>query len=123
MNKKSVLILGIELLILVILFVICNTDIVSYFPHCWIYEKTGLLCPACGGTRLFVNLFRGNIKDAFFSNMMFFIILIYLFIFNIIYIINLNRKDKIATWIYPKVCYVLIAVVLIIVYTIIRNLL
>lgn len=123
MNKKSWIIVISEILILVFLIILVNSNFINIVPKCWIYENTGVLCPGCGGTRCVINILQGNIVDAFFNHMVFFITFMYLFILNIIYIINLNKKDKIATWIYPKLSYVILFVILLISYTIIRNLL
>lgn len=123
MNKKSIKIISIELVILIILVIILNTNFINYIPECWIYKTTGLLCPSCGGTRCVINLIHGNIKEAFFSHIIFFITIIYLLICNIVYIVNLNKKKKIVTWIYPKYWYSIIFVIILIIYTIIRNVL
>lgn len=123
MNKKSIIIISIELIILIGIATILNTNLVNYIPQCWIYQTTGILCPGCGGTRCVINLFQGNTKEAFFSHMIFFITIIYLLIYNIVYIINLNKKKKIATWIYPKYWYSIIFVIILLIYTIIRNIL
>ena len=123
MNKKSIIIISIELIILIGIATILNTNLVNYIPQCWIYQTTGILCPGCGGTRCVINLFQGNIKEAIFSHMIFFITIIYLLICNIVYIINLNKKKKIATWIYPKYWYSIIFVIILLIYTIIRNIL
>ena len=123
MNKKSLIIISIEILILVVGIIFANSKIVGYLPECWIYKNTGILCPGCGGTRCVINLLQGNFKEAFFSHMIFFLTIIYLLICNVIYIINLNKKEKIAEWIYPKYWYSIIFVILLILYTILRNLL
>lgn len=121
MNKKSIIIIFIELIILLVLIIIANSNLINYMPKCWIYQNTGIFCPACGGTRCVLNMLQGNFKQAFFSNMIFFIMIVYLLTCNIIYIINLNRKNKIATWIYPKYWYAIIFVIILLIYTIIRN--
>ncbi len=36
--------------------------------HCLFYQATGLLCPACGGTRAIGHLFDGNLPLALKSN-------------------------------------------------------
>lgn len=123
MNKKSMIIIGIEIVILIILYSFINSKYVEILPLCWIYQTTGLLCPACGGTRCVVNLVKGNWIEAFFSHIVFFIGIGYLLIINIIYIINLNREKKIATWLYPKYWYSIIFAIILIIYTIVRNLL
>lgn len=123
MNKKSIKILLIEIVIVISLIILVNSHFIEYVPNCWIYKTTGILCPSCGGTRCVQNLLQGNFIEAFLSNMIFFITIIYIFICNIVYIINLNKKKKISTWIYPKYWYVIIFVIALLIYTIIRNLL
>jgi len=123
MNKKSIIIVCVELLILVLLIIIVNSNLITYVPKCWIYQSTGILCPACGGTTCVVNFLQGNFKVAFFSHIVFFVTIVYLLICNIVYIINLNKKKKIATWIYPKYWYAIIFVIISVIYTIIRNML
>ena len=124
MNIKSIKIILIEISIVLIAVVLINIiNIDDIIPNCLFFEATGLQCPSCGGTRCVINLLQGNFKEAFFSHMIFFLTIIYLLICNVIYIINLNRKEKIAEWIYPKYWYSIIFVILLILYTILRNLL
>lgn len=123
MNKKTIQILGIEVIVLLILYRFVNSKYVEMLPVCWVYQTTGFLCPACGITRCIRSLLQGNWIQAFFYHMVFFIGILYLLIINLVYIINLNKKEKIATWVYPKYWYVLIFVILLILYTIIRNVL
>lgn len=123
MNKKSILIIGIEIIILILLYGFVNSKYLGIMPQCWVYYSTGLLCPACGGTRCIVHILKGNWLEAFFSHMVFFIGILYLVILNTVYLINLNREKKIGTWIYPKYWYAIIFAILLIIYTIIRNLL
>ena len=123
MNKKRIIIISIELVILIILAIVLNSSLINYIPKCWIYQTTEILCPACGGTRCIINLLHGDLKEAFLSHIVFFITIIYLLICNIVYIINLNKKKKIATWIYPKYWYSIIFVIFLIIYAIIRNML
>jgi hypothetical protein len=40
----------------------------SFYPHCPIFEYTGLLCPGCGGTRAFAALLHGHISEALHWN-------------------------------------------------------
>ena len=56
MNKKSLIIISIEILILIVGIIFANSKIVGYLPECWIYKNTGILCPGCGGTRCVINL-------------------------------------------------------------------
>lgn len=123
MKKRRNFIIGIEIIIFIILYIFVNSTYIKLVPQCWIYRQTGILCPACGGTRCLIYLLKGNWIHAFFSHMVFFIGIVYLLIFNLVYIINLNKKEKIGTWIYPKYWYIIIFAVVLIIYTIIRNLL
>ncbi len=123
MKKRRNFIIGIEIIIFIILYIFVNSTYIKLVPQCWIYHQTGILCPACGGTRCLIYLLKGNLIYAFFSHMVFFIGIVYLLIFNFVYIINLNKKEKIGTCIYPKYWYIIIFAVVLIIYTIIRNLL
>ncbi len=123
MNKKSRIIIGIEIGALIGFYIFVNSKYLTMLPDCWVYEATGLLCPACGGTRCVVHMLKGNWIEAFFSHMVFFIGILYLLAINIVYLINLNREKKIATWIYPRYWYAIIFAGILIIYTIVRNLL
>ncbi len=123
MNKKSILIIGTEILFLLILYGFVNSSYIELIPKCWVYQNTGLLCPACGGTKCVMFLLKGNLIEAFFFHILFFIGIVYLLVVNILYIINLNRKKKIAEFIYPKTWYGVVFIILLIIYTIVRNLL
>lgn len=122
-NKKSILIIGIEIAFLICLYVFINSEYIKILPQCWIYQTIGLLCPACGGTSCVIYLLNLNWIDAFFSHIVFFIGICYLMVANIVYLINLNREKKIAIWIYPKYWYAIIFAILLLFYTIMRNLL
>lgn len=123
MKKRRMYIIGIEIIIFIILYSFVNSKYINLIPQCWVYRQTGILCPACGGTRCLIYLLKGNWIQAFFSHMVFFVGIMYLLIFNLIYIVNLNKEKKICTWIYPKYWYIIIFAVILIIYTIIRNLL
>ena len=68
-----------------------------------------------------INIFQGNFKEAFFLHPIYFITVVYLLIVNIIYIINIDRKEKIAKWLYPKPWYAIVLAVILIVYGFLRN--
>ncbi len=123
MNKKSVRIIGIEVGVLIAFYIFVNSSYLAMIPTCWVYQATGFLCPACGGTRCVMHLLKGNWIEAFFSHMVFFIGIGYLLIVNIVYLINLNKEKKIATWIYPRYWYAIIFAIILIIYAIVRNLL
>ncbi len=122
MNSRSKKIILIELIICIIAITIINSiDIGKYIPNCFFYEKTGLQCPSCGGTRCVENILQGNFIQAFLYHPVFFITILYLLIVNIVYLINLNRKNKIAKWIYPKTYYAIIFAIILIIFGVIRN--
>ena len=123
MNKKTIIIIGIEILFFIALYFFVNSQYINIIPKCWAYDLTGLLCPSCGGTRFVIYLFKGDFIKAFLSHMVFFIGALYIFILNILYLINLNKEKKIGKWLYPKYWYVIIFAVVLIIYTIVRNLL
>lgn len=122
MNKKRTIIILTELAIVIFAVILVNTvNITQYTIGCWFYQATGLQCPSCGGTRCVINIFQGNFKEAFFLHPIYFITVVYLLIVNIIYIINIDRKEKIAKWIYPKPWYAIVLAVILIVYGFLRN--
>lgn len=124
MNKKIknmlLLELGIVFLVLII-FIIIKFNIIKYIPPCFIYEKLRVLCPSCGGTRCVISFFIGNFKQSFLYHPIFFITIIYLGIVNIIYIINSFRKKEIATFLYPKTKFWIMFLIIIMIFTFIRN--
>ena len=122
MNKKRTKIILTELAIIIFAVILVNTvNITQYTIGCWFYQATGLQCPSCGGTRCIINIFQGNFKEAFFLHPIYFITVVYLLIVNIIYIINIDRKEKIAKWIYPKPWYAIVLAVILVVYGFLRN--
>ena len=120
-SKKLKKLLIIELCIIfgiVLAYIILKLNIM---PECYIHSHFGLLCLSCGGTRMAEDLFAGDIKSAFLVHPVFFIALVYLFAFNIVFIINSLRKNKICKWIYPNLIYLAIFVISLILFTIFRN--
>ncbi len=122
MNAKSIKIILIELLILILAIIGVNSNLMQYTPSCLFYKATNLQCPSCGGTRCVENILKGNFKEAFLFHPIFFITIFYLLLCNIVYLINLNKKNKILTWIYPKYWYAIIFAVILVIYGILRNL-
>lgn len=122
MNKKRTIIILTELAIIIFAVILVNTvNITQYTIGCWFYQATGLQCPSCGGTRCIINIFQGNFKEAFFLHPIYFITVVYLLIVNIIYIINIYRKEKKAKWIYPKPWYAIVLAIILVVYGFLRN--
>jgi hypothetical protein len=51
----------------VVLFVF-NPSQFSFYPVCWFYRTTGLLCPGCGSLRALHQLLHGHVVTAFRFN-------------------------------------------------------
>ena len=113
--------LGIVFLVLII-FVISKYNLTYIIPECLIKKNLHILCPSCGGTRCVINFVSGNFKASFIYHPVFFITIIYLLIVNIIFIINSFKKRKILTFLYPKEKFWIAFIIVIIIFTIARNL-
>ena len=112
--------LGILFLVLII-FIVIKTNIVSVIPKCFTYTTFGILCPACKGTRCVMNLINGNFLESFNCHTVFFITILYLIFVNIIYIINSFRKKEVLKFLYPKKTFWITFLVVLIIFTILRN--
>ena len=121
MKKRAIYLISIEILALLLLYLFMKLGYQKWIPSCWIYQTTGLLCPACGGTRCVVFMLQGKWIQAFFSHMIFFIGILYLLVLNVLVILNLNKEKKIASWLYPKWWYAIIFAIMWIGYAILRN--
>lgn len=85
---------------------------------CIILEKTGLYCPGCGISRMFISIIRLDFYQAFRYNPLIFILLITCILFGIvdtIYYIRNKKHINIPNYIY------IILLLIIIAYGIMRN--
>lgn len=124
MNSKIKKMLQLELGILflvLIIFIIVKTNLIYIMPNCLINTYLGILCPSCGGTRCVINLIQGNFMQSFLYHPIFFITIIYLMLINIIYIINVFKKKEVLTFLYPKTKFWIIFIIILLIFTIIRN--
>lgn len=85
---------------------------------CIFHELTGLKCPGCGITRMFVSLFKLNIITAFYYNPLCFTYLILTIIYLIYYLICLTIQ-KTPKKINQKIWTILLIITII--FGIIRN--
>ncbi|MDR1524328.1 MAG: DUF2752 domain-containing protein [Tannerella sp.] len=95
----------------------------AFFPKCPVYTFTGYECPGCGSQRAFYNFFHGNFLTAFRYNPLMFILVPYLLSgVYIEYIANRSnsRIQRLRNILYGKWAILILAVI-IIVYTILRN--
>lgn len=125
MDSKVKKMLQLELAILfgvLIIFIIINTNIVYLMPRCLINQTFHILCPSCGGTRCVINFIHGNFYESFLYHPIFFITIIYLILSNILYIVNSFRNKEILTFLYPKTKFWIIFIIIIFIFTILRNL-
>lgn len=74
--RKSIIKIYCALLLLGITYFIIIKSTSLTIP-CAIYSRTGMLCPGCGTTRMFLYLSKFQIVDAFFCNPVIFILLIF----------------------------------------------
>lgn len=124
MNKKIKLMIKVELGILVLLliiFIVEKTGIFHLIPQCPINRIFGILCPSCQGTRCVMHFVQGDFKQSFLYHPIFFITIIYLFLVNILFIINSFKKKEVLTFLYPKTKFWIGYLVIILIFTICRN--
>lgn len=119
-KKMLLLELGILSLVLII-FIIIKVNLIYLLPSCLINKTFGILCPSCGGTRCIINLLQGNFLESFNNHPIFFVTAIYLIVINVIYIINAFKKREILTFLYPKVKFWIAFIVILLIYTVVRN--
>ena len=125
-NNKYLKLLLIQLailLVLVFIFVFANSPLVDIAPSCFWQENYGFNCPSCGATRCVTNFINGNFSLAFSYNPFLFILIVYLFLLDLLYIINTILNKKYLRFFYPKWWYVIIYFSLWAIYTIIINVL
>ena len=89
-----------------------------------IFDRLGILCPACGGTRAVFHFASGNFAESFHYNPFFFLLIIYFFLFMIIWNLEIFfgfgfAKKLRAGMHHPKT--VIIFAILYVIFGIIRN--
>lgn len=119
---KKILIIELALLMLVlIVFIVTRYKLFAIFPQCIVNRIFGIQCPSCGATRCVTNFILGNWKESFSFHPIFFITILYLLFVNIIYIINCFKQKKILEFMYPKFVFWIVWTVILIIFTILRN--
>lgn len=116
--KKLILVQMIIVMFFAICFVFLRSEYISLVPKCIFKENFEILCPACHGTSFAIEMARFNFIQAFKVHPIFFISLIYLVLLDITYIINVIFKKNINIF---KWWYLIIWIILLIIYTILRN--
>lgn len=126
MSKKVKKMLFIELGILflvLIVYISIKTGVINAMPECLINKHFHILCPSCGGTRCIINFLVGNFDASFKYHPIFFIMMIYFIMFNIVFIINAFRKKDVLKFLYPTTKFWIGFIIIIIIFTIFRNVL
>ena len=72
-NKYRIILIDVSLIILAILMAKWAIKITDIMPDC-IFEASGFYCPACGGTSCVYNFVIGNFKEAFYQNIVVFLL-------------------------------------------------
>lgn len=116
--RKLILVQIIIILFLVICFLFLRSEYISLVPKCIFKEKFGILCVACHGTNFAIEMAKFNFIQAFKAHPIFFISLIYLVLLDITYIVNAIFKKNINI---IKWWHLIIWIILLIIYTIFRN--
>jgi hypothetical protein len=126
-KRKNRILTGILLIVVILtgiyLYARFDPSDYAFFPKCPVYTITGYKCPGCGSQRAFYNLFQGNLITAFRYNPLMFILVPYiLFGIYIEYIANLSNERifRLRSIFYDKWAILILAII-IITYTIIRN--
>ena len=107
--------------LITIIFLFVNSNFINFIPHCFWQENFNLTCHGCGSTRCIINFINGDFYLAFSYNPFLFILIVYLFLLNLLYIINTILDKKYLKFFYPKWWYIVIYFLLWTIYTIIRN--
>ena len=126
LNKKYSKLIIIQfsiIALLVMIFIFVNSPFRNFVPNCYWKENYNITCPSCGATRCVTNFINSNFKVAFFYNPFLFILIVYLFLLDLLYIINTISGKKYLKFFYPKWWYVIIYFSLWAIYTIIINVL
>lgn len=115
MKKKNILILFFTI-ILGICYGLFFDNLNITIP-CLFHKITGLYCPGCGITRMFVSLLHFRIKEAFFYNQLVFCLLPLFFILLIDYILIkckkigfINNKLKHNIWMFILVASIIFGI-------------
>ncbi len=125
-NNKYLKLLLIQLsivFVLVFIFVFTKSSLVNIIPLCFWKINYGFYCPSCGSTRCVISLINFDFSSAFSYNTFLFILIMYLFLLDLLYIINTIFNKSYLKIFYPKWYYVIIYFSLWAIYTVIINIL
>ncbi len=116
---KTLILVQIAIIIfLVMCFLLLGSEYISLVPKCIFRDEFGILCVACNGTSFAIEMAKFNFIQAFKFHPIFFISFIYLVLLDITYIINVIFKKNINIF---KWWYLIIWIILLVIYTILKN--
>lgn len=108
-KKRKMLILQLILVLVgVLAILIIKTDIIKLIPPCTVRSYLGIICPTCGVTRCVSNILSFDFEMAFNYHPMFFIIVIYLALVDLLYIINTWFNKHFLKFLYPSYKFLII---------------
>jgi hypothetical protein len=90
-----------------------------FYPVCWFYQTTGLLCPGCGALRALHQLLHGHVAAAFHFNPMLVVSLPFVFWFGARYAWQRARRQPFNLGVRPSWLWLGLAAVLIV--SVLRN--
>lgn len=123
-NNKYLKLLLIQLTLIIVfvfIFVFVKSSLINLIPPCYWQENYGFNCPSCGSTRCIISLMNGDFSSAFSYNPFTFILIMYVFLLDLLYIINTISDKKYLKFLYPKWWYVIIYFSLWGIYTVFIN--
>lgn len=122
MRKKYINFFISEIFVIFVLGLVYLITKDTTFSKCIIFENFHFFCPTCGGTRSVINFVQMNWKQSYEYHPIFFLTMLYILIINIIFLINIiNNKENFKS-IYPNLKKYIIFIVVLIFFTIVRNL-
>lgn len=107
---------------ILMLYFICNSNLLNLVPKCIVNENFNILCPSCGATRCVICIFNLEFLNAFLYNPLIFVLIIYFILLNFIYIYNTLFNKKALRLLYYKNIYIIL-IISILLFTIFRNIL
>ncbi len=119
--KNLLIIEGSIILTILSVILLINSKFINLIAGCTYNKLTGLLCPTCGGTRCVYSILNGRYYDAMKFNALIFLAIIYFSIINLIYIFNTVFNKKVLKMLYPKWWHTIIIGIIVILFTIFRN--
>ena len=94
-------------------------QITRRIPGCMIHDFCFLYCPLCGGTRAVAALLRFDLFEAFRFNAFVVLAVVFALAMDVVILVRLlKKKDRL--WILPDWSWI-VAVVLLVVYAVLRN--